>query len=374
MVLPPYEEDAEGPPGGRGVPPWVTRVSRWSWAFVGFSIALATIVVLAAALNELVVPLVVAVVAAVVFAPTVDRLEQHRVPRAIGAAAMTLMIVAASIGIVVLVAVGVVDHADELSDRLDAAWAELADSIDTPAISDYFDGRSTDLGPPATTLVRGVGTHIGSLIGSAVGFMSGLVLALVILYYLLKDGRSMVQQSIERRPEHLREQSARIMRHSAQTLRNNARGRTALAAVQGIAVFVVLTVLDVPLAATIGIVNFIGAFVPYLGAFLGGAFAVLMALSEGGIPLALAALVAVLFVNLVLENLLEPRLIGSSMRLRPVVVLLATVAGGLVAGLVGLILGAPTYAIVSNLLRELRSTGFFADVEPRHPAHDEPEA
>ena len=68
--------------------------------------------------------------------------------------------------------------------------------------------------------------------------------------------------------------------------------------------FLVLAILDVPLAATVGIVNFIGAFVPYLGAFLGGAFAVLMAISEGGVPLALGVLVAVLFVNLVLENLL----------------------------------------------------------------------
>ncbi len=361
-------------PRHRDVPLWIHRVSRVSWAFIGGAIAASIVIVLLASLSELVIPLVIAVVAAVVFAPTVDRLEDHGLPRAIGAAAVTSMIVAAAVAIVVLVAVGVVDHADELASRLDRAWVEIADTVDTPAISDYFADRSTDLDPSTSTLLRGVGTHIGSLIDSAVGLISGLILALVILYYLLKDGRTMVDGAVARRAPAQQEQASRIVRHSAMTIRANARGRTILAAVQGAAVFAVLWTMDVPLALTIGIVNFIGAFVPYLGAFLGGAFAVLMALSEGGIPLALGALAVVLFVNLVLENLLEPRLIGSSMRLRPVVVLVATVAGGLVAGLVGLILGAPIYAIVSNLLRELRTTGFFdgAELAPTVGPADDP--
>lgn len=110
---------------------------------------------------------------------------------------------------------------------------------------------------------------------------------------------------------------------------------------------------------SIGIVNFIGAFIPYIGAFVGGAFAVLMALAGGGTTLALGALAVVLFVNLVLENLLEPRLMGSSLKMHPIVVLLATVAGGVLAGIVGLILAAPLVSIGSNLFRELRASGFF---------------
>jgi predicted PurR-regulated permease PerM len=64
-------------------------------------------------------------------------------------------------------------------------------------------------------------------------------------------------------------------------------------------------------------------------------------------------------VNLVLENFLEPVLLGSSLNLHPLTILLATSLGGILAGLIGLILAAPVVAIASSIKRELRSTGFF---------------
>jgi len=105
----------------------------------------------------------------------------------------------------------------------------------------------------------------------------------------------------------------------------------------------------------------IGAYIPYLGAFIGGAFAVLMGLGEGGIGLALIMLGISLAVNLLLENLLEPVLLGDSLDMHPLLVLLATTLGGLVAGMVGLILAAPVTAIAIDIHRELKAAGFFDD-------------
>ncbi len=130
--------------------------------------------------------------------------------------------------------------------------------------------------------------------------------------------------------------------------------------------------MGVPLSGSVGVVNFIGAYIPFLGAFIGGAFAVLMAISEGGIGLAFAALAVVLFMNLVLENVLEPKFLGASLSLNPMVVLLSTVGGGVVAGMVGLILGAPLTSIGLNLFRELRASGFFADDEPEAGTDPQP--
>jgi predicted PurR-regulated permease PerM len=84
-----------------------------------------------------------------------------------------------------------------------------------------------------------------------------------------------------------------------------------------------------------------------------------MALSEGGLGLAGWVLLVVLALNLVLANVLEPRLVGNPMRLHPVAVLLATVAGGVIAGLFGLVFAAPAVAITANVVRELRLAGFF---------------
>ena len=98
--------------------------------------------------------------------------------------------------------------------------------------------------------------------------------------------------------------------------------------------------------------------------FIGGAFAFVLALSEGGLPLAIGVLSVVLVVNIGLENLLEPKLVGTSLNMHPIVVLLVTLAGGLIAGIVGLILAAPTVAIGYHLYKELEAAGFF-DTEPQ---------
>ena len=137
------------------------------------------------------------------------------------------------------------------------------------------------------------------------------------------------------------------------------RGRTAMAVVNGATMGLAVYFLGVPAAGAIAVVNFIGAYIPYLGAFIGGAFAVLMALGEGGIALALIVLAISLSVNLLLENLLEPVLLGGSLNLHPLTILLVTSLGGIIAGMIGLILAAPVVAILVDIKRELKTAGFF---------------
>lgn len=339
---------------------WTVRVGRASWLFVGLALAVAIAVIAVSAFWELVVPCIIAVFSAVVFAPIVDWMADRRVPRPVAAAACTLMVVALAVLIVVVVVESIIDQSAAIGVQLDNAWQQLAGATGSSAIGDFFADIQVDLPSVGRTVARGSGVRVGSLINSAAGLVSGMVLALVILYYLLRDGRAMMASLAVRRTPNEAAQTERILTHAAQAIRANSRGRAMLAAAQAVFIGFVMGLLGVPNAPSIAVVNFVAAFVPYLGAFVGGAFAVLMALSEGGTALALWALLAILVMNLLLENLLEPRFIGSSMRMNPLAVLLATVSGGLIAGLVGLVIAAPVTAIGLNLWRELRHSGFFA--------------
>lgn len=341
------------------LPEWIPRVGIASWSFLGFAGALAVLIFVMATLRALVIPLVLAGFLAIVFQPLVDRLERRRVPRPVGALAVIALIAATIFATIAIVVVGIVDRADELSDAFDDAQAQLEDLAADWGLDDFLaDLRSGDGGG---AIREGLGRGIGTVLGSAAAFLSGLVLGVVLLYYLLKDGASLAGLITRRATPESSEQTERIVDQAADSIRGYVRGRTILAAVQGVAVTVALWVMDVPLAGSIGVVNFIGAFVPYLGAFIGGAFAVIMALAGGGAGLAVAALVVVLFVNVVLENLLEPRLLGSTLKMHPVAVLLSTVAGGVLIGMAGLVLAAPLVAIGTNLFKELRATNFFRD-------------
>ena len=108
--------------------------------------------------------------------------------------------------------------------------------------------------------------------------------------------------------------------------------------------------MGLPLVFTIIVVNFIGGYIPYIGAFLGGGLAVIIALGDGGLAEAILMLVIVLAANLVLENFVEPKVMGRTLDIHPLVVLVVTALGGLLGGIVGLILAVPAWVIASNAI------------------------
>ena len=131
-----------------------------------------------------------------------------------------------------------------------------------------------------------------------------------------------------------------------------------------------MLVIGVPEAAAIGVFNFVGGYIPYLGGFIGGAFAVLPGISEGGISLGLIALAIVLFVQFGLENVLEPKIVGRFVDLHPLAVLIVTILGGTFGGFVGLVLAVPIATAAMESVRILRRHGYFDD-QPPQPAEVE---
>jgi predicted PurR-regulated permease PerM len=127
----------------------------------------------------------------------------------------------------------------------------------------------------------------------------------------------------------------------------------------------VALLLGLPLVFTILVVNFIGGYIPYIGAFLGGGLAVIIALGEGGVSKAAIMLVAVVASNLLLENFVEPKVMSRTLDIHPLVVLVVTALGGLVGGIVGLILAVPAWVIAGRGISRLRELGFFDRVAVR---------
>ena len=114
------------------------------------------------------------------------------------------------------------------------------------------------------------------------------------------------------------------------------------------------------MAGTIAVVTFVGGFVPYLGAWTAGAFAVLIALGDQGTETALALAVIVLLANGVLQQLVQPIAYGAALRLHPLVVLIATIAGGCLFGVVGLVLAATLLSAAVRIASDIRT----AEAEP----------
>ena len=113
-------------------------------------------------------------------------------------------------------------------------------------------------------------------------------------------------------------------------------------------------IVGVPLAGTIAVVTFVGAYVPFVGAWVAGAFAVLIALGTVGADAAVVMAVVSLLANSVLQQVIQPLVMGATLSLNPLVVLVVTIGAGALFGMVGLTLAAPLTSAAVHIVNELR--------------------
>ena len=362
---PDVENDSPAAAGTRGQTP-VPKIGVWSWSFVGLSAAAVIVVLVLAALCEIVLPILLAAVLAIIFKPLVGVLERHNLKPALAAGLIVLALLLLMTGVVVATVRGVTEQADQISEVTDEALANAAEHLDVAGIDDAAleDARAATEGA-APMVADGFLTKIVEGAGSIIGLASGSILGALIMYYLLKDGNRFRRALVGAFGPALRGDVDAFVGDSCRILRDYGKGRTVMSAIVSVVIGVAALLLGLPLVFTIMVVNFVGGYIPYIGAFLGGGLAVIVALGDGGMPAAAVMLLVVLASNLLLENLVEPKVMGRILDIHPLVVLVATALGGLLGGIVGLLLAVPAYVIASSAITRFRSRGIAEMVADR---------
>jgi predicted PurR-regulated permease PerM len=128
---------------------------------------------------------------------------------------------------------------------------------------------------------------------------------------------------------------------------------TAIAVFNGVVVGLGALVLGVPLAGSIAVINFVAAYIPYLGAWTAGAFTVLVALGGAGTSEAAVMIVIVFLANGALQQLIQPIAFGAALGIHPLAVLIVTIAGGALFGTIGLIVAAPLTSAATKIATDL---------------------
>ena len=344
----------------------VPRLGVWSWSFVGFVVALVIVLTALAAVSEIVLPMTFAAVLAVMFKPFVGTLQRHGLKPSPAAGLIVLGLILLMIGVMVATVRGVADQTDQIGDSATAALERAAEQTDELGIDEQaLDDARKALEDAAPMITTGVLSGLVSGIGVIVATAGGIILGALIMYYLLKDGTRLRRSLVGEVDASYRDDVDGFVGDSCRILRDYGRGRTVMSAIVSAVVGLAALVLGLPLVFTIVVVNFIGGYIPYIGAFLGGGLAVIVALGEGGMPEAAVMLAVVLASNLALENFVEPKVMGRTLDIHPLVVLVVTALGGLLGGIVGLILAVPAYVIAGNAIGRLRSRGVVARVAER---------
>jgi putative heme transporter len=333
-------------------PRWLRDLGRSSWLLVGALLVVIGLIWLLAETYTIVGPMVCALIVSVVAMPLVRMLDRH-MPRALAAALVLLAVAAVVVFVVVIVIAGITGQSAELSAQAAAGADKLQSWLKSAGVDSSSASGATSTAKHATsqmisTLVHGVVHGIRGL----TSVIFGLSFAALGTFFLLKDGPQM-RRAVDRHVG-LPEPVARTISGSVITsLRGYFRGVTIVAAFNGVVVGLAALLLDVPLAGTIGVVTFVTAYIPYIGAVVAGAFAVLLALAGQGTGVAVAMLVVVILANGLLQNLFQPFAMGAALHLNPLVVLVVTIGAGCLFGMLGLVLAAPLVSAAVRIAKEL---------------------
>jgi len=133
------------------------------------------------------------------------------------------------------------------------------------------------------------------------------------------------------------------------------RGQLIIALFHGISVSILLFILRVPLAAALGVLIFLGSFIPLVGLTVAGAFAVAVAGLEHGLTSAIVVAVAIIVLVQVEAHLLQPLIMSRSVEVHPLGIALAVITGTLLGGIVGALLAVPLVAFLNTTFHALRA-------------------
>jgi predicted PurR-regulated permease PerM len=301
-----------------------------------------------------------AILLAALLEPLVNGLTRRGVPRWLGAAAAILLIVAAFVAPAVLLWRLTLGQFADLSSRLqqglDRTVTYLASAL--PLREEQIDQALSDV--QARIQQLSPDPLSGAL--TLLEIVAAVLLAIFVAFFLVKDGASMKVWLLGELPASTRQPVDEALSAGWTTITRYVRGILIVAAIDAVGIGVALALIGVPLALPLALLVFVGGFIPYVGAAVTGAVAVLVALAANGPTDALLTLLAVIAVQQLEGNFLEPVVVGRQVRLHPVAVVIVVFAGSLLAGVVGAIVAVPLTAVVYRIYRVRRGRPV--------PAHD----
>lgn len=324
----------------------IKRLGLASWSVLGMILVVVAIALAIGAVSGILIPLVIAVILGVVLEPMTAFLERHKVPHNL-AAVLTLLTALVVLAVTIVIVVrGFIDQWSEIQSQLLLGWSQMVEWAGTLDIEEQWLARLRsaveDIAPAVGSGVVGA---LSTTLYGAVSLIMGSFFALFFLFFVLRDGLRFgpwFARAVRLDADTVGE----VTEISRASIRGYFRG-TAITAVLTAPIFMIpLFILKVPLAIPIFILYFLLSFVPFLGAWIAGAFVILIAFGSGGTTAAAIMAVTFLISNGTIQSAVSSWALGSSLRLHPVSVLLATIIGGTVAGLLGMVLGAPVLAAV----------------------------
>lgn len=314
-------------------------------------------------------PIAFAVGLTLILNPIVNAFERIRIPRVIGTVFAFVMASAAVTAIVVLLVPTVREQALDFASQIPRLYEAIVSGLQSMSES-----IGIDIGPVWTPetfrewiqdpenqatlqeMIGGFGSGAGLILRGVTETLAVALLAPVLAFYMLMDATRFKQQARALTPPAQREEVTYVATQVTRALGSFVRGQLLVALIVGILSSLALYLLDLPFWLIIGMVAGLLNLVPFVGPFVGGALAALVALIYGSVSLALWAVGVFTLIQQIDNHIITPMVQRTRVNLSPLVIVVALIVGGAVAGLVGVVVAVPLTAAIRIIAGHLWRT------------------
>ncbi|MEN8896384.1 MAG: AI-2E family transporter [Yoonia sp.] len=323
-----------------------------------WGIAIAVILIALWALGDVILPFVLGGAIAYVLDPIADRLERAGLSRVASVAVITLVTILAFILMFLLVIPTLVQQTAQLIETAPDLFDQLQTAL-TNRFPELMNEGSTirqQLLALGETIQSKGGEVINGVLSSALGLINVIVLLIVVpvvAFYLLLDWDNMTAKIDEMLPRDHTDTVRTLASRIDNTLASFIRGQGTVCLILGTYYAIALMLAGLNFGLVVGFIAGMISFIPYIGALIGGALAIGLALFQfWGDWLSVGIIAGIFGVGQFLEgNILTPKLVGNSVGLHPVWLLFALSVFGSLFGFVGMLVAVPVAAIIGVLAR-----------------------
>ena len=367
--------DSSGRADRFAVHPLVRAAAEWSWRLLAIGVAVYALFWLGHKYEAVAVPIALAILATAFLVPVVDWLDRRGLHRGVAVALTMIVAIGVIAGILSFVVQQFIDGLPDLTNQA----TSTIDSVKSWLLDGPFGLDQAQLDHVGDDFVAMLQRNQSKITTGAIAtaatvteFATGALLLLFLMIFFLYGGGQIWMFVTKLIPSATRDRVRVAGRAGFGTLVGYVRATVAVAAVDAIGIGVGLAILQVPLALPLASLVFIGAFVPIVGALVTGALAVVVTLVTQGWIAAVIALAVVVAVMQIESHVLQPFLLGRSVRVHPVAVVVGIAAGIVTAGIIGGLVAVPMIAFLNTAVRSMLGSRPDADADRSTVSPDKP--
>jgi predicted PurR-regulated permease PerM len=339
---------------------WAVRVAAaWSWRLIVVAGAAYLIFRALSAVSLVAFSLILSLFLTAILHPLERRLRAWLPgPKSLSTALTLLTGIAVLGGIGYFVAWQITTHSTELGNQITDFVNKARDWLQTGPLH----LKQADLDNLVNNITSTIKRNQGQIVSGAIQTIRTLaevagaaLLILLSTFYMLRDGDQIWRWVLGLFPRAAHRRVDRAARIGWGRFGGYMRGLVLIALFHGVTVTIVLVILRIPLAAALGVLIFLGSFVPLLGLTITGAVVVAVATLEHGITAGIVVAVAIIVLFQIEGHVLQPVIMSRTVSVHPLAVAVSVFAGTALLGIPGALIAVPFVAFANTTIRALRA-------------------